>query len=107
MKDTVNIVKCYGVKKVRNETSDVYYILMEYMEQGSLFDLMERQQVERFAEEKVIEIFRQICEGVRTMHHMNPPLCHRDLKIENILYDGKNFKLCDFGSVSSEVIDFK
>ena len=28
---------------------------------------------------------------------MNPPLVHRDLKIENVLLNNKTFKLCDFG----------
>jgi AP2-associated kinase len=77
------------------------------MSEGSLFEFMEKKIKERIDETTCLRIFRQICHGIYVMHHMNPPLCHRDLKIENVLFDGKNFKLCDFGSVSAEVIDFK
>lgn len=35
------------------------------------------------------------------MHQIN--LIHRDLKIENILFDSEGFvKLCDFGSATSK-----
>ena len=33
------------------------------------------------------------------MHYLQPPLLHRDLKVENILQAAATtFKLCDFGS---------
>jgi serine/threonine protein kinase len=36
------------------------------------------------------------------MHNLQPPLLHRDLKIENILQATQNtFKLCDFGSATA------
>jgi AP2-associated kinase len=38
------------------------------------------------------------------MHEI--PLAHRDIKIENILYEKGKYKLCDFGSASRERIDF-
>lgn len=95
------------MKQVRQDNSDVFYCLLEYMPEGSLFDLMERKQAVQFDEAQCLRIFRQICQGIQVMHHMDPPLAHRDLKIENVLFDGGNFKLCDFGSVSSSSVDFK
>jgi serine/threonine protein kinase len=36
------------------------------------------------------------------MHYQNPPLIHRDLKVENILLTPpQTYKLCDFGSTTT------
>lgn len=32
-------------------------------------------------------------------------IAHRDIKVENILLHNKSFKICDFGSASSSVLD--
>lgn len=37
---------------------------------------------------------------------MNPPIIHRDLKLENILFFNGILKIIDFGS-SSEMLDFR
>jgi AP2-associated kinase len=37
------------------------------------------------------------------MHSMG--ISHRDIKVENVLLSGKNFKLCDFGSATSAKLD--
>jgi len=40
-------------------------------------------------------------QAVAHMHYQNPPLLHRDLKVENILLSPPHsYKLCDFGSTT-------
>lgn len=40
-------------------------------------------------------------QGLAFMHNLQPPLLHRDLKVENILQaSATTFKLCDFGSAT-------
>lgn len=59
---------------------------------------------------QVLKVFYQCCRGVLHMHKQQPPITHRDLKLENLLIarDG-TVKLCDFGSstTASHLIDDK
>lgn len=77
------------------------FILMEYCAGGGLIDYLNTRLQLRLREDEVLHIFRDVCEGVLIMHHQNPVLVHRDIKIENVLRTTSNpprFKLCDFGS---------
>ena len=74
---------------------------MEYCAGGGLIDYLNTRLQNRLHEREVLAIFRDVCAAVQVMHHMDPPLVHRDLKIENVLLSGTQpptFKLCDFGS---------
>ncbi|CAO1636473.1 unnamed protein product [Sympodiomycopsis kandeliae] len=79
------------------------YILMEYCNGGGLLDLLNARLRNRLTEVEVLNIFADVCKGVSAMHHLDPPIMHRDLKIENILLSKPTpshtiYKLCDFGS---------
>jgi serine/threonine protein kinase len=66
---------------------------MEYAQQGALLKVIEGRSLSR---EVVFAIFKEILEGVKELHSNR--IIHRDLKIENILLNGKfEIKICDFG----------
>ncbi|KDQ18271.1 hypothetical protein BOTBODRAFT_29620 [Botryobasidium botryosum FD-172 SS1] len=77
------------------------FILMEFCQGGGIIDMMNRRLRERLAEHEILQVFVDVCEGVAYMHSRNPPLLHRDLKVENILQASvTSYKLCDFGSTT-------
>ena len=82
---------------------------MEWCGGGSVFEVMEaRQQARnRLKNREVAEIFRDCCKAVSHLHSLNPPVAHRDLKVENLLFDDQHgvYKLCDFGSCTTEIVD--
>ena len=76
------------------ESSRHIFIVLEYAENGELFDyLIARRSLPL---EEGMRLFRQIIYGVDFLH--NNSICHRDLKPENILLDqNNNVKIADFG----------
>ena len=77
-----------------NEDSDNYYIVMEYCENGELFNyIVERQKLD---EDEASYFFYQLINGLDYIHHKN--IVHRDLKPENLLLGkGNILKIVDFG----------
>ncbi|KAL3235637.1 Actin-regulating kinase PRK1 [Nakaseomyces bracarensis] len=77
------------------------FLLMEYCSRGGLIDFMNSRLQNRLTEQEVLIILLHVSQGVAAMHTLQPPLIHRDIKIENVLIsDNMTYKLCDFGSVS-------
>lgn len=74
---------------------------MEYCSGHGLLDFMNAHLRDLLSETQILQIAYDIAAGLAYMHYQNPPLIHRDLKIENVLISSDGvFKLCDFGSAS-------
>lgn len=85
-------------------TSTHLGIAMEYAAGGELFDRIVK--AGRFSEDEARYFFQQLISGVAWCHREG--VCHRDLKLENTLLDGRpapRLKICDFGYSKSAVFD--
>ena len=69
----------------------------EYMNHGSLHDIIHNETM-ALDGEIVLNILRDIAQGIRFLHCATPPIVHGDLKSANVLVDS-NFKakVADFG----------
>ena len=94
-----NIVKLLDASQTKTEVD----ILMELCTEGSLLDFINNSE-ENISESTALKIIRDIANGLLAMHSQNPPIAHRDIKIENVLKFGNTFKLCDFGSASIDTM---
>ncbi|GIZ00343.1 NUAK family SNF1-like kinase 1 [Caerostris extrusa] len=84
------------------ENKDKIVLVMQYASGGELYDYLSEKKV--LADLEARRIFRQIAAAVYYCHKNK--ICHRDLKLENILLDEKgNAKIADFGL--SNVFDEK
>lgn len=75
------------------ETESNIYIVLEYADGGELFEHVDR--AGPFCESDSRLIFQQILDGVAYLHSQG--ICHRDLKLENILVHQGVIKITDFG----------
>ena len=74
--------------------------------EGHVVQLMNEHINSGFSESLVLKVFTDTCEAVAKLHHADPPVIHRDLKVENILRsDHGDFVLCDYGSATRRVVD--
>lgn len=82
-------------------------VLLELCEGGTLVDLLGKYEHNHLKETQIIQIMKQICSALKKMHTQSPPIAHRDIKIENILLNQRQFKICDFGSCSRKHVDLR
>ena len=76
-------------------SDDKKYLILEYASKGNLFNYIYYPE-RSFGEEYGKFIFHQLLQGVQAIH--NNGFVHRDLKIENIMFDcNYNIKIADFG----------
>lgn len=77
------------------QDDDMYYIVMEYAKNGTLYDYIN--QKGNLPEDEAKRIFAQLVTVLMYLHN-DQHVFHRDLKAENILLDeNNNVRLSDFG----------
>eukprot|EP00947_MAST-08B_sp_MAST-8B-sp1_P003890 g3890.t1 len=97
-----NVARFVAASSMEDAHSVTFLILMEYCPGGGLNDLLDARRTRRLSEREVLTVMLHVASGVAHLHAQEPAIAHRDLKTENILYDGRGaFKLCDFGSSST------
>ncbi|XP_053682780.1 STE20-like serine/threonine-protein kinase [Sabethes cyaneus] len=85
-----NIIHIYEVFENREKM----VLVMEFAAGGELYDYLSERKV--LSEEEARRIFRQVATAIYYCHKHK--ICHRDLKLENILLDENgNAKIADFG----------
>lgn len=90
-----HIMRSYASMQMPN--SNVFYILTEFCACGSLSNLS----LPITNTKQLNRILYQTANAIAHMHLLG--IVHRDIKIENILFDNKGFvKLCDFGSATDQ-----
>jgi serine/threonine protein kinase len=94
-----NIIKVYGhgfgvLQTSPGLTQKVYYIIMEYLDHGSLLSQLGDNM--GFGEDFGRLIFAQLLDGLEVIHNSN--VVHRDIKLENIMLGNDyTLKYVDFG----------
>ncbi|CAO3663576.1 unnamed protein product [Umbelopsis vinacea] len=80
------------------ETDYATYVVSEYCPNGNLLDFLIRANAShKLTEEMTRPLIIQLCSALTYLHD-KVKICHRDIKLENILFDEHgNLKLCDFG----------
>jgi AP2-associated kinase len=97
-----NLVRYVDSSQGSESGTAVVYILMELCKEGTLINLLERYNGQ-LTLPQLLFIFKEVCTGVAVLHDLG--IIHRDIKLENVLLSNKHFKLVDFGSCTSEVLN--
>ncbi|SHE37586.1 Serine/threonine protein kinase [Seinonella peptonophila] len=85
-----NVVNVYDI----GQEESIYYMVMEYVEGGTLAEYLEEKGP--LLVDEVMEIALQVCEGLNHAHQNG--IVHRDIKLQNIMRAKDNrYKVADFG----------
>ena len=80
------------------QNGDHSYLIREYIEGNTITDLVEMSKEGRLSDDLLLNITRQLCRVLRYLHSQTPPIIHRDIKPDNIIFDNNGrLKLIDFG----------
>ena len=106
-----NIIQ-YFAHSIHLYNSEVYEVrlLMENATGGTLLDMMNsrlRSGMKGFESDVISKVLKDIVKAIAALHfHKNGVIVHRDLKIENILMNGRgDFVICDLGSATKRIVN--
>lgn len=90
----VNVTSCSELADNNNNVNGDLSFVMEYMEGGSLHEILREHH--RLPEEVISVIAKRVLEGLNYLHGMH--IVHRDIKPSNLLVNEKGeVKIADFG----------
>ena len=69
----------------RHTNSPEALLLLEFCPGGHLLDRLLARQGNKLTQEEVMRIFGMLLQALLPMHASNPPIVHRDIKLENVL----------------------
>jgi AP2-associated kinase len=94
-----HIVNLIASETSQNSGKREAYLLLEYCPGGHLLARLNSRGGVPLPLSDICRMFTQILDAVAPLHESSPPVTHRDLKLENILFSHDGLiKLCDFGS---------
>ena len=85
--------------EINNPENRAFYIVREIAPGKSLADLVDAGW--RTNEREVRKIAAQILSVLIYLHGLTPPIFHRDIKPQNIIYHNQQVYLIDFGSITN------
>lgn len=88
-----NVLRLYDVF----QSEAHLFLILEYVDGGELYGYVQKRG--QLTVDEAFHFFSQLLSGLRYCH--NNLICHRDLKLENLLLDkNRNLKIADFGMAS-------
>ncbi|ESP05363.1 hypothetical protein LOTGIDRAFT_52541, partial [Lottia gigantea] len=96
-----NIIRLYETMKA----TTLYCLVMEYAQSRDILTFLKSHKEHRLSEDKARPYIRQLVSAVHYLHERG--VCHRDLKMENIMLDAKkkNIRIVDFGLSNTYTMD--
>lgn len=70
----------------KNKTSREAFLLLDYCPGDHLLNRLVHRNGQHLPVDVILRMFGQLCMALKEMHASHPPIIHRDIKLENILF---------------------